>query len=283
MFWLTAASVSDFYDFDSEIIVMNLPSLNNGGDKVILMDDNSFIIDSLTYTSSWGGSSGGRSLERILFDQPSHESTNWGTSVSPDKATPGGINSISPKDFDLLLSEINISPSPPIENTDLTAELIIKNIGNNNANTYTIELYNDENFDNTPQAGELIDSFELTNLASGDSVSQTFSLGSFDAGNVQFIGRVIFNQDEDNTNNELIYEFTVFPPPPDFNDIVINEIMYAPSEAETEWVEIYNRSNQAYDLINWQFADAANTALITTSSITIEPGEFVVLAKDASV
>ncbi|MDZ7763111.1 MAG: hypothetical protein U5K00_01605 [Melioribacteraceae bacterium] len=44
------------------------------------MDDNSFIIDSLTYTSSWGGSSGGRSLERILFDQPSHESTNWGTS-----------------------------------------------------------------------------------------------------------------------------------------------------------------------------------------------------------
>ncbi|MDZ7763110.1 MAG: hypothetical protein U5K00_01600 [Melioribacteraceae bacterium] len=53
---------------------------------------------------------------------------------------------------------------------------------------------------------------------------------------------MLFNQDEDNTNNELIYEFTVFPPPPDFNDIVINEIMYAPSEAEPEWVEIYNRS-----------------------------------------
>ncbi|MDZ7767215.1 MAG: hypothetical protein U5K00_22845 [Melioribacteraceae bacterium] len=44
----------DFYDIDATVIIFDLPALNNGGDKAILMDGNSFIIDSLTYSSLWG-------------------------------------------------------------------------------------------------------------------------------------------------------------------------------------------------------------------------------------
>ncbi|MDZ7763109.1 MAG: hypothetical protein U5K00_01595, partial [Melioribacteraceae bacterium] len=105
------------------------------------MDGNSFIIDSLTYSSLWGGGSG-RSLERINVDLPSSDNTNWGTSVSLNNATPGKINSISPKDFDLQLSEISITPVPLVENSNLTAQILITNLGNNQANSFTVELYN---------------------------------------------------------------------------------------------------------------------------------------------
>ncbi|MDZ7767213.1 MAG: lamin tail domain-containing protein, partial [Melioribacteraceae bacterium] len=136
----------------------------------------------------------------------------------------------------------------------------------------------DENFDSTPQTDELINSFNLSSLASGDSVSQNFNLGSFSAGNLQLIAVVEFNQDEDITNNQLTQEFIINEPPPAFNAIVVNEIMYAPSTGEPAWVEIYNQTDQTYNLQNWQFADAANTSLITTEAISISPGEFIVLA-----
>ncbi|MDZ7763116.1 MAG: hypothetical protein U5K00_01630 [Melioribacteraceae bacterium] len=48
------ASITNFYDIDSEIIVMNLPALNNGGDDVMLMENNSFVIDSLNFSSVLG-------------------------------------------------------------------------------------------------------------------------------------------------------------------------------------------------------------------------------------
>ncbi|MDZ7763113.1 MAG: lamin tail domain-containing protein [Melioribacteraceae bacterium] len=122
-----------------------------------------------------------------------------------------------------------------------------------------------------------------SNLGSGETITQNFNIGSFSEGNVQLIAQVVFNQDEDNSNNELIREFSIIASPPDFNAIVINEIMYAPQNDEPEWVEIYNRSNESYDLANWQFSDASSTSLITTESITISPNEYIILAKDASV
>ncbi|MDZ7763112.1 MAG: hypothetical protein U5K00_01610 [Melioribacteraceae bacterium] len=69
-----------------------------------------------------------------------------------------------------------------------------------------------KNFDSTPQSSELIDAFNLTNLQSGNSVSQNFNLGSFSAGNLQLIAVVEFNQDENNTNNQLTQEFIVNEP-----------------------------------------------------------------------
>src|SRR5690606_8672391 len=116
-------------------------------------------------------------------------------------------------------------------------QIKVKNLGNNSANTFVIRLYNDENFDSTPQPGELINSFNHTNLSSGDSLTQNFSIGSFSSGNLQLIALVEFAADEDNTNNELIAEFDVNQPPPPFNSVVINEIMYTrPSGSEEpEW------------------------------------------------
>ena len=74
------------------------------------------------------------------------------------------------------------------------------------------------------------------------------TLPSIIPGNYQIISKVTYNLDEDSTNNKKIIRFTAFPPGNNYNDLVINEIMYAPLTDEPEWVEIYNQnfdSNQS--------------------------------------
>ena len=65
-------------------------------------------------------------------------------------------------------------------------------------------------------------------------------MNSLAAGDYQIIAKVLFIPDENPANNQLIKSFIVYPPGNVYNDVVINEIMYAPSTGEPEWVELYN-------------------------------------------
>lgn len=69
-----------------------------------------------------------------------------------------------------------------------------------------------------------------------------------------------------------------------YRDIVINEIMADPSPVvglpEKEFVEIYNRSNQAIDLTGWTIKDASTTKGTLPAS-TIEPGAYAIICKSA--
>jgi len=73
-------------------------------------------------------------------------------------------------------------------------------------------------------------------------------------------------------------------------DIVVTEIMYNLEGADDphEWVEVFNISNQSIDLTDWRFNDGKNHILNAPpekggqGSITIQPGEYIILADDAS-
>ena len=70
-------------------------------------------------------------------------------------------------------------------------------------------------------------------------------------------------------------------PVPDSGDVVLNEIMYAPSPSSNEYVELYNRSSSTIDLSNLEWADGNRsfTALGTESS-ELSPGDYAVLVRD---
>lgn len=68
----------------------------------------------------------------------------------------------------------------------------------------------------------------------------------------------------------MIRQFAVSPPGNNFNDIVINEIMYAPSTGEPEWVEIFNRTSNVINLKNWKLSDASTTITISTQDNFID-------------
>ncbi len=69
-----------------------------------------------------------------------------------------------------------------------------------------------------------------------------------------------------------------------YRDIVINEIMADPSPVvglpEKEFIEIYNRSNQAIDLTGWTIKDASTTKGTLPAS-TIEAGAYAIICKSA--
>lgn len=67
-------------------------------------------------------------------------------------------------------------------------------------------------------------------------------------------------------------------------DIIINEIMYAPTAGNSEeWFEIYNKSAAPINIANWKWKDATATLrTITTQNITINPNSFAVVCQDSN-
>jgi hypothetical protein len=60
--------------------------------------------------------------------------------------------------------------------------------------------------------------------------------------------------------------------------IVINEIMSSPFSGEPEYIEIFNRSDSAVDLVHWTLQVGNSKSLLTTRSFPLRRGGYVVLA-----
>lgn len=277
------ASVSNFYDIPSQVKVVSLPAFNNTGDDVRLTDSLGRTIDSLKYLPSWGGNSGGRSIERIDTDAPTNIESNWGSSVGTAKATPGKINSISPKNFDLAISSFTVQPANPFAGEQVNFTMVVQNTGLNNASQYSVALYNDINFDNIPQTNEQVFNQSFSNLASGSQNTVNHSINNLSEGNYRFIAVVNFGQDEFEGNNRMSADFAVSPPPSAYNDIIINEFMYKPPTDQPEWVEIYNRTNQPINLRNWTIRDRNSGIRISSADLFLAGNSYLVISSDISI
>lgn len=63
--------------------------------------------------------------------------------------------------------------------------------------------------------------------------------------------------------------------------LVVSEIMYAPLPEASEWVELFNASEAPVDLKGWTLEDSSKRrSIITTSSLSVSAGDYVVLAQD---
>jgi hypothetical protein len=71
----------------------NFPDLGNSMDMIIIYDPSNTVIDSVNYSSKWGGERG-VSLERINPFIESNNRMNWGSNILPAGGTPGYRNSI---------------------------------------------------------------------------------------------------------------------------------------------------------------------------------------------
>ncbi|MDZ7763118.1 MAG: CARDB domain-containing protein [Melioribacteraceae bacterium] len=147
----------------------------NGSDRdIFLLNAADDTISVYTYSAN---NSNGFSDEKIILNTD-NSSDNWANTLVLN-GTPGLKNSVSPRENDLSVDEILITPNPQIADEPLDALVKILNLGTDNAATFDVRLFNDENFNSTPDGSELIDSFTLNNLASGDSATQNFNLGTF--------------------------------------------------------------------------------------------------------
>jgi hypothetical protein len=275
-------SITNFYNIPSRIVVTSFPALNNTDDAVVIKDSSGFIIDSLYYFSSWGGSSG-RSLERVFTDSISLSQSNWKTSSGLIKATPGRKNSVTPKNFDLSITSFKTDKKYVIGDESIELKAWIKNPGIDNSAVYSVKFYNDVNNDSIPTASELFTEMSGITLIPNDSVSYLVNVSNFTDGINRFIVRVDATIDEDSSNNTAFTSVQKVIVNEVRSDIIINEIMYAPTTGEPEWIEIYNNSSKIINLKNYRFADAVDTVTINTVNLLLQPNEYLVITKDSSV
>ena len=208
--------------------------------------------------------------------------TNWANSLVTN-GTPGFTNSVTPTNYDLQLTSLTFFPSNPIVGDDVAINIRTKNKGILNADNYSIEIFNDTNKDSVADSGERIFNQFLTGLFPDDSITISTTLSSLSENIYQIIARVNFQDDQNPINNVLIKQFTVNPPGSNFNDLVVNEIMYAPSTGEPEWIELFNKSLDTINIKSWKLSDASTTITITNSDVLINPNSFFVIAHDSSI
>lgn len=272
------SSLKNMYPDIQDMIIMSLPSLNNTGDMVRIADEYDHCIDSLEYLPSWGGGSGGRSLERISAEESSSNQANWGScKIDP---SPGKQNSLSPKDFDLSITSMLLNSSYVIDGDALLLKIDVKNEGSMHSGPFQLKLsgrsIDDDRF-------RTLTTFSSDGISAGELIQFSFSNTGYNTGVNYLLSVINFDNDHDLSNNFYDTSFTVIKINEVRGDLVINEIMYTPLSPEPEWIEIFNVSDKVINLKSYKLADRNDTVKIVSGSILLQPKEYFIAAKDSSI
>jgi len=256
--------------------VTSFPTLANTGRLLMFGLDNGTLISWFEYADSMYGSnekkSGGWSLECIDLENKSNKASNW-TGSDIAGGTPGRINSVKRVNQDseipvitgiqtLVNNEVRLTFSKPMNRKTLTD----KSSYTLNNNSYEIKTLTP----NYPQATEII---LLFNTLPPQGVMIELELTGIK-------DRSGFGLDNKKVLLGSGYEATE-------NEIVINEILFNPPTGGNEYVEIYNKSNKAFDLrflsiTSRKPSDGSLNSLykLATTPLLLQPQEYLVITKN---
>jgi hypothetical protein len=255
---------------------------NLQGDAVIIYDHNGVVHDRVEYVPGWGGT-GGRSLERIDYAADTRDLLNWGSSVSA--GTPGRVNSIGRRAFDLAAASIAMHPETPAAGEEVEFTLTIRNPGRESAGSFTVSLYK---FHGEPEYEiEIISTISVqADILPSDSMKITLPWNSPPAGYTMMRAEITYEPDERPEDNFIDFELLVIYPA---STLLINEILYHPTELQPEYIEIHNPGLRAVDLRGWSIRDRPtaggniNRYIISGTSALLSPGSFAIVASDSSL
>ncbi len=180
--------------------------------------------------------------------------------------------------YDLSLSHFVITPSTPRRNDSLKLSVTAKNLAVTMAENYSVQFYLDENNNGIAESNEQFTSAAGNNLASNDSNVITVTHAPLSSGTYRFIAVASLLQDENHTNDTAVAVVTIGNIK---GDVLVNEIMYAPTGDEPEWVELYNASPDTVNLKGWRISDSnvSTKSIIASTDYFFPPKHYVVIAK----
>lgn len=249
--------LSIFPDIDFLNAGSSLPALKNSGDEIVITNAEGTTLDSLRYSSEWGGDE--IALERIDQAAISSDINNWDESLAVLKGTPGEENSV---DID--------TDGPQLLSADFINEESIRVLFSGALNRSNISR---SNFD--VSGGISIDEVTFTN----STVAVLFLNESLNSGQtytvtVNDIPDIFGNKLDDASVSFTYYLIETAEP----GDVVINEIMYDEPENYTEYIELYNSSDKAIDLAGWQQAnDTATRNILTEEQKILPPNSYIAI------
>ncbi len=235
---------------------------NSTPERIVLVSSAGDTVGVMVYTT---GNKPGFSEEKVDPDG-GDEPENWMDSRW-EGGTPGRVNSVSPKHYDLALERISESPFPVPAGAARDFVLQVINRGRRAASAFSVTLQGIAGWHG-----------DFPGLEPGGRLRVETPLGIVPPGRHEYVASVIFDADEDTSNNQVTW--TVFggvgP-----RAVIVNEVMYAPAEGEPEWVELHNRSGQALDMVAWRIDDAKSPGSpFGSEPFRLQPDAFLVVTED---
>lgn len=276
VFIIDDADTALFKGFNNVLVMTSVPSLNNGGDPLDLKNDQSTLIDAVTYTDAWyrdpNKDGGGYSLERINPYILCSGVNNWKASNDPKGGTPGARNSV-------------------FDNTPDTQGPSIVNIEVHNPLQITVTF--DEKLDSASifSAVWQIDNgvtIALINAVMPDYLAVTLTFGA----NIQtgVVYELQVSGITDCSGNAVVGNKGTFvlPVAGAPGDLIVNEVLFDPRTGGSDFVEIYNNSDKYIDMRRWKMAsydykgDSIGNFEEIPVQVIIAPHDFLVLTEDTA-
>ncbi|MFK7954231.1 MAG: lamin tail domain-containing protein, partial [Ekhidna sp.] len=254
-----------FEDYGDYLEVGNFPSLNNGGDSIIISNSSATIIHEIAYASSTSGTS----TELINPNGPDYSTSNYGLSADTDGGTPGKENSIfddTPDTTSPTISSISVISSTALEVTfSETVQESTATVAGNYAIDGNITVSSAERDSDNNSLVHLV----VSELVSGDTRVLTVNNVSDLSGNAV------------SANSTISFEY-IETEEATIEDIVINEFYASPntdsSLPNAEFVELFNRSDKFINLENWTLSDQSGSSS-SFGSFIIRPDSFIILTE----
>lgn len=228
-FLILAKNTTYFEALGLNCLKLSLPTIANTSTQLVLLDDTKNCIDWMPFNNSdypdSFKSDGGWSLERIDVHCLSYED-NWNWSESITGGSPGQMNSISESQIDMN--------GPHITSFEVVNQLI--KIFFNERIAYLGQTLVFPNLSH-----EII-----SDPLQPNAISIEFTEGLDSNKTYQILNQHI----QDLNKNQLInasFQFSL-PKSPTWQDIIINELMPDPNADQTEYIELYNRTNRFLDI-----------------------------------
>lgn len=271
----SSSSVGLFSGISNVLGISSFPSLNNTGDHIYLRNELALIIDSVPYDDSWYRDAlkaqGGWTLEIINPDQNLNcaPAANWMASTNFSGGTPGQVNSVYSNAPDITApSIINVFAVDSMHVSICFSE------GIDASQILVPTHYNINGGIGNPVGLVASNGLSCVNLTLATSLQsqQTYTL------TLATLGDCSGNLVSPNTATFTYYTpFDAYP-----KGLIITEIYSSPTSTSglpnTEYLELYNRTNKPINLAGWGIHDNETTL---TSNIAANyylfPDSFVIV------
>jgi hypothetical protein len=185
--------------------------------------------------------------------------------------------------FDAAVRAIRFLPPFPGAGDSVDVIATVTNAGIQPIQNILAEFFVDKNGDSLPQADELLASSKMfETLLPNDSAERHTKLFDLTPGPRTIIVKATAPGDQNIANDIRTAVLLVGLSP---HSVVINEIMYAPSSGEPEWIELFNATSGPVELQNWKLGNRNTSTryLLTSVSSPIQPRDYIVVTKDSAL
>ncbi len=238
-------------------------SLSNASGAVELYNAANSLLSRLEWTES------GR--DGVSWERVNSDATDILQSVDQIGCTPGFLNSVTLLNRDLAIDSVHVtsvSGATEIEVTVISRSLVPVSYAS---------LFFTTRDSTAPGEEDTLGFVTLPEIIPGGAYTLA---GSFNVDGDYAPMSATLSDDDRGRNNTVDF----VAPGREFPSLILSEAMPNPvEETGGEWIELYNRSNGPCDISGWQVGDGSNLYAITSDSLAVPPGSYLIVAEDSSV